>query len=164
MMFLFCQIDFGDSKMLTEEEVKRVSDYRSSSVSSFSGLFKAANDRDAFKLQRQGTFVGTALYVAPEMLEYNNSGRFTDLWALGCILYQMLVGKTPFDAETKDSVFQKVLDRRLKFPMDLDKDAVNLIDRLLDYIPENRIGMKSKNPFDAYSEIKDHPYFSDIEW
>ena len=163
-MFSLWQIDFGDSKMLTEEEVKRVSDYRSSSVSSFSGLFKAANDRDAFKLQRQGTFVGTALYVAPEMVEYNNSGRFTDLWALGCILYQMLVGKTPFDAETKDSVFQKVLDRRLKFPKDLDKDAVNLIDRLLDYIPENRIGMKSKNPFDAYSEIKDHPYFSDIEW
>jgi serine/threonine protein kinase len=78
--------------MLTEEEVKRVSDYRSNSVGSFSGLFKAANDRDAMKIQRQGTFVGTALYVAPEMLEYNNSGRFTDLWALGCIMFQMLVG------------------------------------------------------------------------
>ena len=77
--------------MINEEEVKReskiTSEYRSSSAGSFSGLFKAANDRENFKLQRQGTFVGTALYVAPEMLEYNNSGRFTDLWALGCILY-----------------------------------------------------------------------------
>jgi len=43
-------IDFGDSKMLTEEEVKRVSDYRSNSVGSFSGLFKAANERDAMKI------------------------------------------------------------------------------------------------------------------
>ena len=150
--------------MLAEEDVKILSDYRSSSIGSFSGLFKAANDRDAFKLQRHGTFVGTALYVAPEMLEYNNSGRFTDLWALGCILYQMLIGQTPFHADNRDLVFQKVLERKFKIPLDLDKDAANLIDRLLDYNPENRIGMKQKNPLDAYSEIKEHPYFSDIDW
>ena len=41
---------------------------------------------------RVGTFVGTALYVAPEMLEFNQSGIYTDLWALGCIIYEMLVG------------------------------------------------------------------------
>jgi novel protein kinase C eta type len=35
----------------------------------------------------RGTFVGTPLYVAPEMLEQNLSGPFTDLWALGCIIY-----------------------------------------------------------------------------
>jgi serine/threonine protein kinase len=45
---------------------------------------------------REGTFVGTPLYVAPEMLEYNHAGKFTDLWALGCILYQLLIGVTPF--------------------------------------------------------------------
>lgn len=36
---------------------------------------------------REGTFVGTPLYVAPEMLDGNRAGRFTDLWALGCIIY-----------------------------------------------------------------------------
>ena len=45
---------------------------------------------------REGTFVGTPLYVAPEMLEANMAGRFTDLWALGCIIYQFHVGETPF--------------------------------------------------------------------
>jgi serine/threonine protein kinase len=35
----------------------------------------------------RGTFVGTPLYVAPEMLEMNLSGPFTDLWALGCIIF-----------------------------------------------------------------------------
>ncbi len=35
----------------------------------------------------RGTFVGTPLYVSPEMLGCNQSGPFTDLWALGCILY-----------------------------------------------------------------------------
>jgi serine/threonine protein kinase len=46
----------------------------------------------------------------------------------------------------------------------MDKDATDLIDKLLDYAPENRIGMKSKNPFDGYSEIKEHPFFSDIDF
>jgi len=48
---------------------------------------------------REGTFVGTPLYVAPEMLEGNFAGKFTDLWALGCIIYQFHVGVTPFNAK-----------------------------------------------------------------
>ena len=44
----------------------------------------------------RGTFVGTPYYVAPEMLESNASGPATDLWALGCIVYQMLTGEVPF--------------------------------------------------------------------
>jgi serine/threonine protein kinase len=35
----------------------------------------------------RGTFVGTPLYVAPEMIAFSFSGPFTDLWALGCIIY-----------------------------------------------------------------------------
>jgi len=46
----------------------------------------------------RGTFVGTPLYVAPEMLDSNLSGPFTDLWALGCIIYQLLTGDVPFKA------------------------------------------------------------------
>lgn len=48
----------------------------------------------------RGTFVGTPLYVAPEMLEDNRSGPYTDIWALGCTLFEMLAGRTPFEAET----------------------------------------------------------------
>lgn len=81
---------------MVEEEQKRESRKLSevrSSAGSFSALFKAANEREAPRpLLRAGTFVGTPLYVAPEMLEYNSSGRYTDLWALGCIIYQLLVG------------------------------------------------------------------------
>jgi len=51
-------------------------------------------DEDSLDLEEQqpnhigrGTFVGTPLYVAPEMLESNHSGPFTDLWALGCIIF-----------------------------------------------------------------------------
>lgn len=40
----------------------------------------------------QGTFVGTPIYQAPEMIMDNVSGPFTDLWALGVIIYQMITG------------------------------------------------------------------------
>ena len=44
--------------------------------------------------------MGTPLYVTPEMLDHTASGAFTDLWALGVILYEMACGVTPFAART----------------------------------------------------------------
>jgi serine/threonine protein kinase len=82
------------------------------------------------------------LYIAPEMLEHNLSGKFTDLWALGCIIYQMLVGQSPFYAKTKNEVFQNVIERKISFPHYMDKDAKDLIEKLLDLTPDNRLGMK----------------------
>ena len=92
------------------------------------------------------------------MLEYNQAGIFTDLWALGCILYQMLVGVTPFHGKNYDEVFNNILDRRLKFPSSMNPDAQDLIDKLLDYNPESRIG------YSSYDELKDHPFFVGIDF
>ena len=47
--------------------------------------------------QPRGSFVGTPLYVSPEMLADNVSGPANDLWALGCIIYQCRVGVVPFN-------------------------------------------------------------------
>jgi len=48
---------------------------------------------------RKGTFVGTPLYVSPEMLMENISSPAGDFWALGIIIYQMLTGDVPFKAQ-----------------------------------------------------------------
>jgi hypothetical protein len=53
-------------------------------------------------------------------------------------------------------VFQKILERDLKLPKSLDVETRDLIDRLLDYTPENRLGMN------GYDEVKNHPYFKGI--
>lgn len=66
----------------------------------------------------------------------NYAGKFTDLWALGCIMYQFLVGMTPFHGKNADEVFQKILERNFQFPHHIDDDAKDLIDKLLDYCPE----------------------------
>jgi serine/threonine protein kinase len=67
-----------------------------------------------------GTFVGTPLYVAPEMLEFSQAGRFSDLWALGCILYEMIEGRSPFVDEASSKVFSNIMERNLKFPNSFD--------------------------------------------
>lgn len=94
---------------MIENEEEQFEDYfsrggRSDSIFSDGGsLFNNLREEDARQQDvqklREGTFVGTPLYVAPEMLEANFAGKFTDLWALGCIIYQIHVGDTPFNAK-----------------------------------------------------------------
>jgi serine/threonine protein kinase len=48
--------------------------------------------------KRPKSFVGTPLYVSPEMLTRSNSGAYTDLWSLGIIIFEMAFGRTPFAA------------------------------------------------------------------
>lgn len=76
---------------------------------------------------RCGTFVGTPLYVAPEMLENNESGFFTDIWSLGCIIYEMVVGKSPFMGDNNTQVFKNILECKLDFPKETDDQAKDLI-------------------------------------
>lgn len=65
------------------------------------------------------------------MLDSNTSGPFTDLWALGCIVYQLLTGDVPFKANYDFQVFQMISERKLIFPKYLSLDAVDLIDKLM---------------------------------
>ena len=77
--------------------------------------------------------MGTPLYVSPEMLVETRSLPSSDLWALGCIIYQMHVGKVPFEDRSETGTFDKILGRQLVFPPErnVSDNAKDLIDRLL---------------------------------
>ena len=62
-------------------------------------------------LTAQGVVVGTLHYMAPEQLEGKATDARTDLWALGCIMYEMATGRRPFEGSSSVSVMAAILER-----------------------------------------------------
>lgn len=58
------------------------------------------------------TYVGTPYYLSPEMCQEKPYNEKTDIWALGCILYQMCTGKYPFDAANQAALAMKIVTGR----------------------------------------------------
>lgn len=50
------------------------------------------------------------------------------------------------------------------FPHDLDSDAKDLIDKLLDMVPDNRLGMRNSLTDGGYHDLRNHPYFADLDF
>ncbi|KAK7826720.1 3-phosphoinositide-dependent protein kinase 1 [Quercus suber] len=106
------------------------------------------------------TFVGTAAYVPPEVLNSSPATFGNDLWALGCTLYQMLSGTSPFKDASEWLIFQRIIARDIRFPDHFSEEAKDLIDRLLDLDPSRRPGAGP----DGYVVLKMHPFFKGIDW
>jgi len=56
-----------------------------------------------------GTIMGTAAYMSPEQVNGKSANRMSDVWAFGCVVYEMLVGRGAFDGETVSEVLASVL-------------------------------------------------------
>ena len=61
-------------------------------------------------LTKEGTIVGTFQYMAPEQLEGKEADARTDLWALGCVLYEIATGKRAFEGESQASLIAAILE------------------------------------------------------
>lgn len=110
---------------------------------------------------RKSSFVGTAQYVSPEMLCDKNSSTSVDLWALGCIIYQMVSGLPPFRAVNEYLIFQKITKLEYEFPDGFSPLAEDLVRKLLVLEPSERLGSKDTN---GYPSIRNHPFLSNIPW
>jgi serine/threonine protein kinase len=74
------------------------------------GLAKTFGGAAGQQLTRTGTFLGSPRYVAPEQINGQVTDGRTDIYALGCVLYRMLVGQVPFDGQSPAEVLQRHLD------------------------------------------------------
>lgn len=111
--------------------------------------------------QRKNSFVGTAQYVSPEVLKSNCSYFSSDLWALGCIAYQLLSGQHPFWGNHEYQIFQKIVKLEYEFPLGFAADAKDLVQKLLVLDPMKRLGCKEMGGYEA---LRSHGFFQGIEW
>jgi serum/glucocorticoid-regulated kinase 2 len=98
------------------------------------------------KNELANSFCGTAEYLSPEMLVGSGHDHTVDWWALGILLYEMLVGIPPFFHKNKHRMYFLIKESPVNFPdplkhgIDVSPNARDLIKRLLDKSRKKRLG------------------------
>jgi serine/threonine protein kinase len=110
--------------------------------------------------QKTYSTVGTLVYLAPEILIESGHDFGVDFWSFGVLMYEMLVGYSPFDGETKIEVFKKINEGKVTFPKGISKVAKSLIKKLLNKEKSERIGCLKG----GINDIKEHPFFAGVDW
>lgn len=147
--------DFGTAKIMDPEDIR---------TNSYPKNVNNIDNNEAENAQRTRkiSFVGTPQYVSPELLHDCVDTRASDIWAFGCIVYQMIAGLPPFRGATEFLTFQKVLKMDYEFPAGFPAIAKDLVEKVLVLDHSQRLG--SADEGETYSSIRRHPFFEGIDW
>ena len=140
--------DFGTAKILDIPK-------KPSSNANSGGSPDAGNPLDGSEDNKANSFVGTAEYVSPELLTDKRACKASDLWAFGCIIYQLLAGRPPFKAANEYLTFQKIVALDYQFPKGFPEVAKDLVERLLVLDPASRLSIE---------HVKNHEFFDRVNW
>ncbi|GAA5864137.1 hypothetical protein JCM3774_006393 [Rhodotorula dairenensis] len=104
---------------------------------------------------RRNTLCGTLDYLPPEMVENREHTDKVDLWALGVLTYEFLVGAPPFeDLSGHEATYKKIVRVQYTIPAHVSPEAQDLIRKLLRYKPEDRLPL---------AEVSRHPWIRKYE-
>eukprot|EP01114_Cavostelium_apophysatum_P013552 TRINITY_DN3306_c0_g1_i2.p1 TRINITY_DN3306_c0_g1~~TRINITY_DN3306_c0_g1_i2.p1 ORF type:complete len:439 (+),score=131.81 TRINITY_DN3306_c0_g1_i2:72-1388(+) len=90
---------------------------------------------------RRKTLCGTLDYLPPEMVEGLEHDAAVDLWSLGVLTYEFLVGNPPFEAKAAADTYKRIAKVDINYPSHVSEDARDLIGKLLVRDPEMRMSL-----------------------
>ena len=103
-------------------------------------------------LENRSTFCGTMEYMAPEIVGSENYDYSVDIWSLGILLYELLFGHSPFNADSNKNIIFNIKKHELNYDNEnkkISNSCKDLIERLLNENPQKRLRIK---------DILEHPF------
>ena len=100
---------------------------------------------------KRTTVCGTPVYLAPEIINNQGHDEHVDIWCIGVLLFELMAGYSPWDGNDVQTVRYNICRLKIRWPITMDRDAMDLISKILKYNPEERLTLR---------QMLAHPFFT----